>query len=129
MTDAGLRKLRLYDADPFPDYMGGYLRHYTKLGDDPESALIHTSELHQISSLAVKTLRNRGYDLDGIRASFWLYEFWDFENPQATICGDLGDEYKWEPNSAEDNLFGVIRRVLPRFSIDPHPTPWPPSWI
>ena len=114
-------KLRLHHEDPFPDYMGGYLRHYDKGWPNHDStALIHISELTQINSLAVGVLRDRGYDLDGVRACFQLYDFWGYENPQAVICGDLGDEYKWEPDEP-NGLYGRIKRALPRFSIDPLP--------
>ena len=123
-------RLRLHYDDPFPNYKDGYLRHYTEAWPDHDTtALIHVSKLHLINSLAVGVLRDRGYDLDGLRASFSTIQFiaslGDDEMPKE-ICRTLGDEYRFD-TEPDDPCLGTIRRVMPRFSSDPLPIPWPKS--
>jgi hypothetical protein len=80
--------------------------------------IMHLSEARLINEHAVWMLRSHGYDLDGLRATFWWNEFQGM-HLATSICRDLGDEYRFEPE--EIPCYGLIRRVLPRYAIDKPP--------
>jgi len=97
---------------PFVDPVKGVLRvrSYKGMWGDPE--LINIRDLYEVNSLAVGVLMERGYDLDGLQANFWLWHFWGFPNIQERLSALLGDEYRWEPELG--SLIGTIRRAIPR---------------
>ena len=120
MLPEGRHRLRFsFDKDIFLDPHKGYLNTMER---DANGAWIkvtrNLSEVYSINGMAATMLRRFGYDLDGLRCSFYMLKFFEDPNPPATICKDLGDEYRFD---TEDGLDGTIRRVLPRYSIDKAP--------
>jgi len=106
------------ERDPFVDPDKGIVRfRYYKPNGWTDPFEVNIKDIDTMNLLAVTGLKSRGYDLDGIRANFWLLDFWKdhskYPSPQHELCALLGDEYRFDPEEGHD-LLGTIRRVLPR---------------